>query len=179
MRRQIVSLALTMTLVYFGYGFACSKASMASAARDVVSALTDIQPILQQAGLPTDKVAQAITLGNKLVTYLEGGTTTNPDVIATISGLISAFNQLAAQTDLITNQHIKTLVIVSLGIANVALHYISNHVERQASGRLGASHTIAIFNKQKVWACRNAQTGRYEKMSFCKAHPDVTTVETR
>jgi hypothetical protein len=175
--RRLTAIGLAMALIYTTYGFACSRQSMLGAARDVVSALNDISPLLQQAGVSTAKLTQAISIANQLVTSFENNQ--DADTVALTSSLITAFNALAAESELITNQHTRTLVIVSLGIANVALHYIANHVERTASGRLGANHVIPRFNKQKVWACRDAQSGQYRKMSYCRAHPDVTVVETR
>jgi hypothetical protein len=176
MRRQILSLTLICCMAYFGYGFACSKASTLSWSKEGVSALQEAQPLLVAAGLPADKITTAIEWGNKLVAKLEDPSSTPADPASLARGVITAFQDVVAQTNLIKDQQKKVVVLAILGIANIALHHIADAVLTPTSG-VALDPVVGKFKAAKPWRCRSSQTGKFEKMSFCKNNPAVSVVE--
>lgn len=175
MRKQIISLALMGCLVYISAGFACSKATTLSFTKDAVSFLQEAEPLLVQVGLPDGKIKTAIEYGTKLITALE---TNSTDTKPLAEKLVAAFEEVVTQTNLIQDQKKKTLILAILGLTNIALHHVLDNITSTPTGAQGAGPALMKFKAKPVWKCRNAQSGRYEKMEFCKAHPDVTVVET-
>jgi hypothetical protein len=163
---------------------ACPKPNtteLASYGRDVVSALNDTIPILQNAGLDASKLREAVNVGNRLVTALESNQTA--DAITLTSALITAFEDIVASTNAIQNQRTRTLILAGLAIGNVALHYIANHLPNNAvvSGPLKGSadaQKVVQFKQQKQWRCKNAVNGHFEKIEFCKLNPATSYVVT-
>lgn len=178
MRRQIVSLALVGCLVYISMGFACSKATTLSWTKEVVSALSEAKPLLESIGLPGDKIATAISWGNKLVETLENPNS-GGDVKQIAASLINAVEEVVSQTGVIPDGPRKTLILAFLGIANIALHHIADNVTETAAGRVAAGPVVLKFKTKAVWKCRDAKSGQYKKMEFCKANPDISVVETK
>jgi hypothetical protein len=176
LRRQLVALLLIANIAYWGSGFACSKASTLSWSREVVSALREAGPLLQSLGVPLDKLNVAISAGDSLVAALENPSS-NTDTKALASNLIHAFEEVVAQTDVIGDANRKTLILAILGIADIALHHIVDSIP--PTNAVAASPAVLKFKASKVWQCRDAKTGKYQKMSFCKDHPDISVVETR
>lgn len=177
MRQQLTSLGLCALLVYATMGLKCDKATTLSWSKEVVSALRECEPLLVQAGLPAAQIDTAISWGDKLVTALENPSTGTGDPKQIAASLISAFEQVVLQTNLITDANRKTLILAILGIANIALHHIADNIT-PAQG-MAAGPVVGRFKASKVWRCRDAKSGRYEKMAYCKANPTITVVETR
>lgn len=183
MRRQrmtLVALALALVLVS-QTAFTCSRRDMISYAGDVVSALTDALPLLTQGGVQTAKIQQAITIGNQLVTAFRDNQ--DASALQLTSALITQFQSIADDAGLIPNPMTRTRILVTLALGNVALHYISNHIHSEVpSGVLSASPALVVIRmeaRKPIWRCRSSQTGKFSPMSYCKQHPDVSTVERK
>jgi hypothetical protein len=180
LRTQFIVTALLMAMLVTQT--ACpKKGELASYARDVVSALNDTVPILENAGLDAAKLRQAVDIGNRLVSAFESNQ--SADAISLTSALVTAFEGIVSDTGAIKDPRTRTLVLVALATGNVALHYIANHLpdNATASGPLKGSsdaRNVLQFKKKPRWRCRSSQTGRFEDMGYCKAHPDVSQVET-
>lgn len=180
MRRQIVSVSLMFCLLYLSLGAGpCSKPNMLFWARESVSFLREAQPLLQSVGIPGDKIATAITWGDKLVVALEKPDTGTGDPKQIAQSLIKAFEEVILQTNIIPDGPKKTLILAILGLANIALRHIANQVTSTTAGRVAAGPEIIKFKNKPEWKCRNAKNGRWEKMEFCKKNPDISVVETR
>lgn len=171
-------IALTLVCVLTLSSVACFGTSTKKWAGIVVSSLREAQPLLVSVGLPADKINTAIEWGDKLVVALNNpdNTTSDPKKIA--ENLINAFEQVVLQTDIIQDQQKKTLILAILGIANIALHNIVDDVTSNPSARKAAGPVVLKFKQKTVWRCRNAKSGKWEKMEFCKANPATSVVET-
>lgn len=179
MRRQLISLGLVAVLTYVSMGLACDRASNLRLARIVVGSLRDAQPLLVTLGLPDDKITLAVTWGDKLVVALANPDSTPTDKREIVARLIDAFEQVVLQTNVITDPHKKTLILAILGIAQIALNQIANNVEDAAkSAKLSANQTIGRFAAKRQWRCRDAVSGKFKKMEYCKANPATSVVET-
>jgi hypothetical protein len=97
--------------------------------------------------------------------------------------LITHFENLIVDSERITNPLTRTLVLVALGEVNYQIQRLLERIditERMAAMPGARQTAVARFTqRRKTWRCRNSQTGRFEKMEFCKKHPDVSQVETR
>lgn len=176
-KKQIISLTLVAVLTYMSMGFACSKASTLSWAKESVLYLQEAEPLLVELGLPADKIELAISYDNKLISALEDPNSGNGDPKQLAESLITAVEAVVQQTNVITNQHKKVVILAILGLVNIALHHIADNVTSTPTGAFAAGPAVLKFKARPVWKCRSAQTGHYEKMEFCKAHPDVSVVE--
>lgn len=173
--RRLTSIGLSLVLLYTTYGFACSKASTLTWAQEAVSALHEAGPLLQSVGVPLDKLNVAISAGDRLVAALQDPAAGDPKQLAGL--LIHAFEDVVAQTNIIGDANRKTLILAILGIANIALHHIADSIPPAA--HTAAGPVVLRFKAQPVWKCRDARSGHYQRMAYCKAHPDTSVVETR
>lgn len=171
--------ALTSTVVITQ---GCDKESALKNSRRANSVLREVVPIFQANGLSTVRLQEAITLSDRLIVALEtGGTGSDP--VALVSALISTFNALVSEDVLkIQNPQTKTIILVSLAIANIALREIANALAEEAPPTARSSrdaNVIESFRASPKWRCRDSVSGQFRKMDYCKANPSTSTVETQ
>lgn len=173
MRQLTRALALFLTLTLTLASIACDSASINTVIKYTQRAL----PLLSAAGVSLANAQQVIDLSKQFQT--------NPQA-ATLSAITLAFDRLVAEAQGIPEQGKRTAVLVALVAANIALQELADkYLARVAANpndpRLGAPQVRATLRhraQREPWACRNAQTGKFEKMEFCKAHPERSVVET-
>lgn len=175
-KRSAIALVIALSLL----STACPKKdNLVFWGEQVVGAATDAIPILTAAGVSTVKAEQFRDYGNKLVLAIKANDGT---ALGYAASCIDLLEQVANDAKLITDPARRTTVLVILAVAEVALHHIANALPAPQAGRMSAGRsatTIQNFKAKKAWRCRSSQTGRYAKMDYCRAHPDVTTVETQ
>lgn len=161
---------------------ACPESkNLASYAHEVVGVIDDVVPIFQANGLPTARLTQARGIAAKLeIAFRENQ---SQEALALVSALIPVFQQIVGETTGISNGTTRTIVLVSLAVANVALRRIADKLAEQpvpeSVSASAEAQTVAAFRASKKWRCRNSATGRFESMSYCKKNPATSEVETR
>lgn len=152
--------------------------------RTVISSVNRAIPLLQAAGVDTTDANEIIRLMNEF--------DANPTA-ATLSAVTLLFDRMVAKAQTIPEQGKRTVVIVILVAANIALSalaekYTKIETENPTDPRVGAPAvrmTIRRFASRGNWRCRAAgtvgkyETGQYMPMEMCKKHPDNSVVETR
>jgi hypothetical protein len=198
-RRQL-ALALILALFCLSLlgcgedGSQLTKADFIRYSHTTVTALTDVVPLLKANNISTVKFEKAIDIGDRLVTAFENSQ--NSAALDLTSALITAFEEIVAEVDLIKDQRVKTVVLVGLAAGHIALTHLADLMDdtiaQVESGRFSvpgvmswqnpqtdaAKATIKAFKKKKQWRCKNATTGRFEKMEFCKLNPETSYVVT-
>jgi len=166
--------------------------------REAVSALRDVVPILRANNISTAKFETGINIGDRLVTAFENNQ--NADALDLTAELMTTFEQVVVEVDLIKDNKVKTIVLVGLAVGHVALRHLAGLIEKAVvsveASRISvpgitsfqsstaqskaeeAKAKIKAFKKKKQWRCKNALTGRFEKMEFCKANPATSYVVT-
>lgn len=161
----------------------CSKSKAASYVRTAVSALKDTRTILASNNLPTGKLDLAITAGDAAAAAFSSGATNS---IELASAFITAFEGVVSDVDVIPNEKLRTMLMVALVVGNIALHALAEILAQDEAANpaiaarvRGSSNVNPIeeFRRKPNWKCRNASTGRYEKMEFCKANSASSVVE--
>lgn len=175
--RKVYSLVLCAGLIYLSMGFACDKATVISRSRRIVSIAEKTLPIFQTNGVDTALLREFIDGAKQLVTAAEQNQTEN--ALALAASLTKAFDEILIQVDLIRDSKIKTLVLVGLEVLNVSLEELAQDLQGSLpTGRVGGDAAmVRAFAQRRAWKCRSSQTGRFEKMKWCAAHPDISTVE--
>lgn len=183
---RIGSLALAAVLSFaLVTQLACNTPDLVKNARRVSTALKAVVPIFSANGIGTMRLAVAIDIADRLITAFE--TNNNAAALELTSALITEFNALVSQDVVrITNPATRTIVLVGLAVANIALHQISDALAEQPAGVLRRAdpssaqkvQTIVAFGQRKNWRCRNASSGKFAPMSFCKQFPANSVVET-
>src|SRR5689334_15564029 len=171
MKRMVTALGLVMTLMYVSMGLTCSKSQLTSTAQDVFSALSDAQPLITQL-FPgkAAKFAEAVAEAKKLVDAVRASDKTQ--AAALVADIFPVIDEVAS--DLGAN----TKVLALLGLANIGLHVLVNHLPQTAGVSAGGQVAkLAQFRSRPVWRCRDAISGRFEQMQQCRAHPESTVVE--
>lgn len=161
--------------------------------------LKDVVRILHTNNIQSKGFDKAVDLADKGVAAFEQHR--DADGLALTAALIDVFeNEVVADVDLIKNQTTRTVVMVAVAVARVALTQLSAAIDKvitvaevyrisipgvtafQSSDAQtkaeAAKAKIKAFKKKKQWRCKNAVTGRFEKMDFCKAHPETSVVIT-
>jgi hypothetical protein len=173
MRRRR-SLALSLILSLLLWTVSCGSADINTVIKYTQRAL----PLLSAAGVDLANAQQVIDLANQFQA--------DPQA-ATLAAITLAFDRVIAQAQGIPDQGKRTVVLVALVAANIALHeladkYLALLNANPGDPRLGAPRermTLSQRARRKPWACRNSQTGKFEKMRFCEKNPSISTVETR
>lgn len=189
--RTLTALALVALLVLCGAGFnSCNNANgqnqYAKYASTAVRVLKKAKPIYQANGLATDKLDRAIEIGEPLVAAFESGAAGN--VVDQASAFITAFETIAADAELIQNKTVRTVVLVSLAIADEALHELADsliqtaalpqyaHLVQDAATKQKAE-VIRKFAKKPRYRARDAKTGKFVTLDYARKHPDTTVIE--
>lgn len=176
--RSIVALALVLALMSTGFD-SCNSGGLASKANKVVEVVQSILPLIN-----TGNAQAAIQHGRDLATAFK--IKDYDAALELTSMLIVDFERLRADVNALPDSRQRTYILAILSVGNVALHFIADNIPTPTPDQMKGSTpkqakqlaTIAIFRNKKRWACRNSQTGRFEKMEFCQKHPDVSQVET-
>lgn len=160
---------------------ACDKGTMLSWSKKAVSALEKVSPTLTGAGINVALITEAIRNGKLLIAAFEANN--NESAIGYTDTFITAFEAIVVDTERITNPLTRTLALAIMAVVDEAIHFIADNlnVPDLPVGMRGSPAVTKIkqYGAKKAWNCRNSQTGRYEKMSFCKDNPAGSTVETR
>ncbi len=150
----------------------------------IISSVKKAIPLLQSVGVDVSSANEVISLANQFET--------DPNA-ATLGALTLAFDRLVMQAQAIPDSTKRTVVLVILVAANVALQslaekYVNRMEARPDDERLGAPMvraTIRSYAKRPRWQCRTSgpiekyKAGQYAPMEICKKYPDNTQVETR
>lgn len=178
--RHYIAIALLAACITGSLGFACDRASALKNSRRVNSVLKETVTIFQANGLNAARLQEAIVISDKLIVALEAGTG-GTDTLALVATLITAFNTLVAEDVLkIADARLRTIVLVSLAVANIALREIADALAEEGAARSSAApsqqvRTIAAFRAQPKWRCVDAG-GAARNMDYCKKNPGVATV---
>jgi hypothetical protein len=166
--------------------------------RETVSALRDVVPILRANNVSTDKLQKGIDIGDRLIAAFENNQ--SAQALELTAALVTAFQEVVVDVDVIKDARLKTLVLVGLAVGHVALQHLASLMDT-AVVTVESSHLripgvtafqsggaeskaaedkakIKAFSKKKQWRCKKALTGRFEKMEFCKANPATSYVVT-
>lgn len=166
--------------------------------RETVSLLRDVVPILNANHISTITIEKSINVGDRLVTAFENND--NANALLLTADLITAFEAAEGEYLLLKDGSAKTLILVGTALAKVALRHLANLVDdtlaaadhyrvsvpgvtsfqssSQQSQADQAKEKIRAFKKKKQSRCKNAVTGRFEKLEFCKANPSTSYVVT-
>jgi hypothetical protein len=182
--RQLALLPLIIAIVVSQT--ACpEKQTALTISKEVTAALGDTITIFQANGLSVARLQEAQALSSQLVAVLESTDTDGGNAATIVAGLITKFTQLVAESEQIADPRTRTIVLVSLAVTNILLRRLADKIDdppvavRPSATGTRAVRTVTEFRARPKWRCRNSQTGRFEKMEFCKKHPDVSQVETR
>jgi hypothetical protein len=182
--RQLALLPLIIAIVVSQT--ACpEKQTALTISKEVTAALGDTITIFQANGLSVARLQEAQALSSQLVAVLESTDTDGGNAATIVAGLITKFTQLVAESEQIADPRTRTIVLVSLAVTNILLRRLADKIDdlpvavRPSATGTRAVRTVTEFRTRPKWRCRNSQTGRFEKMSFCEKHPDVSQVETR
>jgi hypothetical protein len=161
-------------------------------ATEAVGIAREIVPIFESAGYSSHYVGEAIGAGDLLVTALNAHK--DADALEQAAAMIDATNGIISDVINIQDQTKRTLILATLAGARIALRHISEKLKDvEDSGavvaggggmkgaRRGGNTALAkvrAFRTSKNFRCRSSQSGRWVEMSYCKAHPDVSQVET-
>jgi hypothetical protein len=146
--RVILSLTVTACLLVTTMAFSCSKSQLTASAEDVLSALTQAQPYINQ--LLPQKAAIFATLigdaGRLVVAVKASDKTTALQLIADISPVFS---------DIATSLHGNATVLTILALADIGLHYLANHIPASALASAGPTRmaNLSTFKAQRMWGC--------------------------
>lgn len=204
MKSLLLGLVLTVSLLLAGCPGGGSSSTpptredLIKYSRETVAGLRDVVPILRANNLNTATLAKGINIGDRLVTAFENDQ--HADALVLTADLITAFEESQAEIELIKDGRVKTVVLVGLAVAKVALRRLSDlvddtvvEVEKNHASIRGVSNfqsesekskveqakdKIKQFKKKKQWRCKNALTGRFEKMEFCRLNPATSYVVT-
>ncbi len=159
---------------------------LAPYAEDFVESLSLSLPLLAPYPEIAQKAATTVNIGRQLVTALKsenGGDAGN-----IVESLISHFDQIVMEVNTLpVSQERKNQILLGLVGARIALGIIARNITKEVVAAAGPQpkrstavriSRIQEFSKRKNWRCRSSQSGRFAPMSFCKAHPDVSVVET-
>lgn len=176
--RPILALALVLALMSTGFD-SCSSGGLASKANKVVEVVQSVLPLIN-----TGNALAAIRHGKDLSTAFK--IKDYDAALELTSLLITDFARLRADVAALPDSKQRTYILAILAAGDVALHFIADNIPTPTPDQMKGSTpkqakqlaTIAIYRNRKRWACRNSQTGRFEKMEFCQKHPDVSQVDT-
>lgn len=192
--RKLTAVALVLSLLVVSQSaFKCggiNKEKILPYAKETVSTLKDIRPILVAANYSVAKLDKAISAGDKLVAALESTGTGTGTKIELVASIINKVEDFAAETSLIKDPKTRTLILVGLAIADVALHRIADALAKDAesvpvTARRGAGVTrtseqvILEFKVKLKYRCRDSVSGQFRKLQYCKENPATTQVERR
>ncbi len=201
-RSRLMSVLLIAALLLTMSGCFGEKAPTRDAfirySRETVAGMRDVVPILRANNISTTKLETGIDVGDRLVTAFENNN--SADALALTAELISAFEEAQLDFELISDGRVRTAVLIGLAVANIALRRLADLVDEGIAAlkayRISlpgvtafqdsavkskaeeAKAKIREFRKKKQWRCKNAKTGRFEKMEFCKANPEQSYVVT-
>lgn len=148
-----------------------------------------IQPLVDSGQLPHDlpaRVDQFKSITSAIATAFQGGT---GDPLALTSTAINLLEQFINDDAVkIQNPGTRVVVLAILSVADIALGELSDDLKKEGStqpivakaaktAQPNDVRTIEEFAAKPRLRCRNASTGRFEKMSFCEAHPEASVVE--
>lgn len=174
--QRILALVLILSLVSFNIG--CDNA------KTVIKYVNRAIPLLTAVGVDISDAREVIDLMNQF--------DQNPTA-AILSATTLAFDRMVAKAQQIPEKGKRTVVMVILVGANIALQeladkYFAKATEKPDDPRLGAPAVrmqIRRFAQKKRWTCRAAgtvgkyQAGQYMPMEMCKKFPDNSVVETQ
>lgn len=182
----------------FGGGKAPTKEEFVADAREVIGGMRDALPVLQGAGVNTRNLEKGINTGDTLISAFENNDTSN--ALLLVADLISAFEASEADAQLIPDSRKKIFVLAGLALTKIALRRLASRVDsavvaadvagvkvsgvtsfddnKQKSKAQEAKRKIKAFIKKKQSRCKNAKSGRFEKMEFCRQFPDLSYVIT-
>lgn len=174
--KRIVVLVLVLSLSSFNIG--CDNA------KTVIKYVNRALPLLTAVGVDISDAREVIDLMNQF--------DKDPSA-AILSATTIAFDRLVAKAQQIPEQGKRTVVMVILVGANIALQeladkFFEKSLAKPDDPRLGASSVrmqIHRFSQKKSWTCRAAgtvekyQAGQYMPMEMCKKFPDNSVVETQ
>jgi hypothetical protein len=193
--RSSTSLMLVMALVFVSLAAKCDGNKYSPYVKTGVRGLVTAEKIFAANGLSTAKFDPAIKIGNAAVTGLDSGATNALDRVA---DFIDAFESITADAELIKDQNTRTLVLVGMAVGSEALHELADQLKKDAVGsqdseagsrpakartavaiaaESNGGRRMAAFAAKPRWRCRNSINGQFAQMTFCKEHPDTSTVE--
>lgn len=199
----VATMALVSIACFGGNNKPPTKEEFIADAREVISGLRDAVPILNSAGVSTVNLQKGINTGDHLVTAFENSDSRNALLLT--ADLIDAFEASEVDAQLIKDGVTRTIVMTGLALAKIALRRLASRVDnavalaespraktfgvrvpgvtsfqdsQQKSKAQEAKQKIKALLKKKQSRCKNAKTGRFEKMEFCKAYPELSYIVT-
>lgn len=186
--------ALVICLALLSQAAQCDQPHLVKLADRASNSSLKFKPIFQSlcdngnaaACLTVKRIDQFSADTKLLADALRNGT---GDALGLASSAIGFLETLINQdAQLIKDPNTRTLALSFLAIADVALGEIADALSTSATAHPviannakaanpAATATIAAFAKKPRLRCRDAKSGRFEKMEVCQAHPDTTVVE--
>lgn len=192
------SLLLSTTACFGGGEKSPTREDFLRYSRETVNALRDVVPVLRANQISVAALESGIGIGDRLVRAFESNQ--NAAALLLTAELITVFEASQAEFESLNDGLVKTAILVAMAFANAALRRLADVVEETVvaidargvkvpgvssfqnsaakSKAERAKEKIKAFKKKKQWRCKNARTGRFEKMEFCKANPDISYVVT-
>lgn len=138
----------------------CSKDQLVASAQDVLDVVQDkaLMAALQLVSPElVGKVLASEPTAKNLLAWIKAGDFTN--AIAAVNSLFPLIDEIAAQF------HASPKALGIVAVANIALHFIINHVQANASGSATransrAVQTAAAYGAQPVWGCDYHKTDK-------------------
>lgn len=175
-RKTALALLIALSLM----ATACPESkSLASLSHSAVAGIDQAVPIFQSNGVDVSKLVKVRGfLADAEIAFNEQRT---DDAIGFISSAIKMFDSVKEDVLRLANPTVRTIILVGLAVVNLRLQALSEKMAASPHARdvrTPGAAVIAKHAKSKRWTCRNSVSGRFEKMSFCKANPSQSTVET-
>ncbi len=183
--RPITAILLSAVLLMSTMAFKCGdgtktpeqeKQEFIAYAQDIVGAFTDARSLVVSLN---PGLAGRYDIATQIARDLLAATQNSNETEAArlVVALVPAFTSIAGEF----TGNTKILAILALG--QIGLRFYANHYMNavRTGGGQGASagnSRVRAFARAKNWRCRSSQNGRFQKMEFCRAHPDVSQVET-
>lgn len=186
MRKTLTALLLCSAILLQGCAFNFASAARtvgrsAGLAIPVVQSLVDSGECRRCANIIT--VLQRIEDDSSILAqaFEQHDNTTALEKAAAIT---RSLEQLIAVDSKLIPQGKRTLVLALLAAADIAISEIANHTQKEADAptkvvlsRSADAQVMIKYAAKPRLQCRSSITGRFEKMDYCKANPNNSTVE--
>lgn len=164
---SVPMVATVAVVVAVGTQTACSKDQLAASAADVLSVLTDSTLIkaLQTLSPPLlAKIETLVPTAKDLITAIKNGDTST--ALAAVNTIFPVIEEAFA---LFSGGNPAVLAVLAL--ANIALHFIINHVKTTKTARAARAagvHSVTValdYEAQPTWGCNIRKDKRCEALA--------------
>jgi hypothetical protein len=153
LRRLTAVAVILMTLT----AATCNKASVTSAASDVLNSLRDAQPLIERL-LPkaSGDINEAVTIASKITDAIKVSDSTTAATL--LQDLIPVFQNIVNNDLKQLSVAQQTEILTVLALANIGLHFLIDHLQNNAPSLMAntgvKAKALAAFAKEDVWGLR-------------------------